>query len=97
MALLASVDERGRNRALPIGNKTNTLHADLGAIVQKASNDFLVDDAAVVLLQHRVAIVAAVIAGASQRHINGDWRDALAAFPGADPLVVPGDLGAVED
>ena len=91
------VDEHRRDRALAVGDETDALHADLGAVFEEIEHDFAIDGLAVVLLQHGVAVMAAVVAGAGQRHVDRDRRDPLAALPGADAVLVPGDLGAVQN
>src|SRR2546430_17609869 len=52
---------------------------------------------ALVLLQHRVAEDAAVVAGTRERHVDRDGRDPLPPLPGADPVLVPVHLRSVED
>ncbi len=91
------VHEHRRDRALAVGDEADALHADLGAVLEELEDHLAVDDLAVVLLQHRVAVVAAVVAGARERHVDGDGRDALAALPGADAVLVPGDLRPIQD
>src|SRR6185369_3493059 len=97
MTMLATVDECRGDGAFAIRNEADAFDADFGAVIEKAHDDFLVDDAAVVLLEHRVAVMAAIIARACERHVNRDWRNALAIRPVAHALVVPGDFGSVED
>src|SRR5690349_8279006 len=97
MTMLATVDECRGDGAFAIRNEADAFDADFGAVIEKPHDDFLVDDAAVVLLEHRVAVMAAIIARARERHINRDRRDALAVLPVAHAFVVPGDFSSVEN
>ena len=87
----------GGNGAFAIRDEADALDPDLGAIIEETRDGLFIDQAAVVFLQHRVAIMAAVIAGARQGHVDGDGRDAFAALPGTHPVIVPGNLGPVQN
>ena len=97
MPIFASVHENGRDGAFAIGNQADALHSDLRAIIKEGRDDFLVDRTPVVFLEHGVAVVAAVIATARERHVDRDWCNAFAIHPVADTLGVPSDFGSIED
>src|SRR5262249_6192986 len=96
-AMLDRIDKDRRNGALAIGDQADALDSDLRAVFEEIVDHLPIDDLAIVFLEHCVAIMTAVVAGTCERHVDRDRGNPLAPLPRADAVLVPRNIGAVED